>query len=119
MDLAYLGMKSVGEIKRNLPLSELAEMAVQRGEGQLGMKGALMVDTGKYTGRSPNDRFVVDEPNTRDHIWWGDVNMPLSDASFCENRAQAIKFLNGRKRVYVVAGEAGWDPVYQLQPRMV
>ena len=78
MDLVYLGLKSVGEIKRNLSLSELVEMAVQRREGQLGMKGALMVDTGKYTGRSPNDRFIVDEPSTRDHIWWGGVNRPGS-----------------------------------------
>ena len=94
MDLAYLGLKSVGEIKRNLPLSELVEMAVQRGEGQLGMKGALMVDTGKYTGRSPNDRFVVDEPSTRDHIWWGDVNRPVSVEVFDHLYEQVINYYN-------------------------
>ncbi len=75
-------------------MSELVEMAVQRGEGQLGMKGALMVDTGKYTGRSPNDRFVVDEPNTRDHIWWGDVNRPVSVEVFDHLYEQVTNYYN-------------------------
>lgn len=72
----------MGRVMRNLPPPKLVEIAIQRGEGKLGMKGALMVDTGQYTGRSPNDRFIVDEPSTSDRVWWGDVNRPVSEEVF-------------------------------------
>ena len=112
MDLEYLGLKSIGEIKRNLSSRELVEMAVQRGEGQLGMKGALMVDTGKYTGRSPSDRFIVDEPSTRDQIWWGDVNRPVSTEVFDHLYEQVTDYYNSNEDglgVFVFDGFSGAD----------
>ncbi len=55
----YLNIDDIGNIKRNLPVEQLIADAVDNGEGEIGMRGVLMVDTGKYTGRSPNDKFFV------------------------------------------------------------
>jgi len=66
----------------DLPPSELIEHALTRNEGSLTDTGALLITTGKRTGRSPNDRFIVDEPSTSRDIDWGDVNKPFSEDKF-------------------------------------
>ncbi|WP_158774475.1 phosphoenolpyruvate carboxykinase [Cobetia sp. L2A1] len=66
----------------NLSSAELIELAVARSEGRLSNNGALVVETGERSGRSPNDRFIVDEPSTSDAIDWGNVNRPFSPARF-------------------------------------
>ncbi len=66
----------------DLPPSELIEHALTRNEGSLTDTGALLITTGKRTGRSPNDRFIVDEPSTSRDIGWGDVNKPFSEDKF-------------------------------------
>ena len=67
---------------RNLSVAALAELAVQRGEGRLSSSGALVVETGARTGRSPQDRFIVSEPSSADQIDWGKVNQPIRPAIF-------------------------------------
>jgi len=62
----YLNIGDIGNIKRNLPVEQLITYAVDNGEGEIGMRGVLMVDTGKYTGRSPNDKFFVKEDFSKD-----------------------------------------------------
>ena len=74
--LKKLGLFNPKEVYRNLTPTKLIEMAIQRGEGVLSSTGALSVTTGKYTGRSPEDKFVVDTPDIHNKIAWGSVNKP-------------------------------------------
>ena len=66
----------------NLSAPALAELAVQRGEGRFASNGAIVVETGHRTGRSPKDRFIVDEPSTSESIHWGPINQPISTEIF-------------------------------------
>ena len=70
-----------GNVRDNLSPAELVEAALVRGEGVLASNGALRVVTGKYTGRSPQDKFVVDLPSVHDEIAWG-TNAPIDEAVF-------------------------------------
>ena len=97
MDLKQIGLESVGTVRRNLSSEELTKRAVEFGEGRVGMNGALMVDTGKYTGRSPKDRFIVDEPSCRENIWWGDVNRPLSEEVFDRLYSKVLEYYNANE----------------------
>ena len=66
----------------NPTTAQLYTHALANGDGKLAHGGALVVDTGRFTGRSPQDKFVVDEEGSRDRIWWGTVNHPLSEQHF-------------------------------------
>ena len=69
-------------IHTDLGSSELTDIAIQRGEGRLSSTGAFLAVTGRRTGRSPGDRFIVDEPSSSDSIDWGSVNRPIGEDSF-------------------------------------
>ena len=81
----------------DLPVPKLVEMALQRGEGVLADNGALSVHTGLRTGRSPKDRFIVDDPAVDAEVDWGAVNRPLDPATFEELWARACDWLRGRE----------------------
>ena len=68
--------------KRNLHIDDLIKDAVENNEGLIGLNGALMVDTGEFSGRIPNDKFIVDESSSNENIWWGEVNQKLSEENF-------------------------------------
>jgi len=80
LNLDYLNIKNCNIVGRNLSVAELIECAVKNGEGTLTNNGALDVVTGKYTGRSPKDRFIVKDELTKDKIYWGKVNLPIDIA---------------------------------------
>ena len=80
--LADHGMTPVGSVHWNPTTALLYTHALQRGDGRLAEGGPLVVDTGRLTGRSPKDKFVVREPGSEERIWWGDVNQPLSEEHF-------------------------------------
>ncbi len=88
--------------------AELVEMAIGRGEGKLASTGCLAVTTGAYTGRSPEDRFIVDTPDVHENIAWGSVNKPLSIARFQKIREEVVAYLSER-RVFIVHCIAGAD----------
>ena len=67
-----------GSVLTNLSVAELYERALAEGEGTIAAEGSLVVRTGKHTGRSPQDKFIVREPSTATKIWWGDVNHPIA-----------------------------------------
>jgi len=79
VDLSEQGIDASGVVYRNPTTSLLYTQALRRGDGKLAEGGPLVVDTGTFTGRSPKDKFLVDEPSSTDRIWWGDVNQKLSE----------------------------------------
>lgn len=117
--LAELGLGSgTGAVHRNLPPAELIARSLARGEGILAANGALVIVTGEPSGRSPNDRFVVEEDETRDLIDWGDVNRPCQPALFDRLLDKARGFLHDRD-LYVFDGFAGAERTYRLPIRIV
>ena len=116
--LEELGITSPAEVYRNLEPASLVEHALAAGEGKLSDTGALVVYTGKYTGRSPDDKFIVDTPEVHDNIDWGKVNRPISREKFNAIRDKAAAYLNG-KDVYVFDGFAGADKKYTKKFRVI
>lgn len=99
INLEYLGIKDCNNIYRNLPVSNLVEIAVERKEGVLCENGAFVVNTGKYTGRSPEDRFIVRQRDTEDKINWGKVNKSIDEEIFINFMVKLWSILS--KRIYL------------------
>ncbi|HEY3132818.1 MAG TPA: phosphoenolpyruvate carboxykinase (ATP) [Acidobacteriota bacterium] len=102
----------------NLSVPRLVEESLRLGQGGLSERGALCVLTGKYTGRSPKDKFIVEEETTSRNIWWGDVNRPIPEQSFERLHQGMLAYLRGRT-TYVFDGFAGADPNYRLPVRFI
>ena len=81
---------------RNLSTAELYEHAVRNGEGQISAHGSLVVRTGKHTGRSPLDKFIVEEPSSSAKVWWGSVNKPISEEQYDRLRTRLLKYVADR-----------------------
>ncbi len=81
--------------------------------------GALVAYSGGKTGRSPKDKRIVESAPSREHIWWGDVNIKMDEHTFLINRDRAIDYLNTKSKIYIVDGFAGWDPKYRIKVRVV
>ena len=116
--LEKLGITEPKIVYRNLEPAVLTEKALARGEGQLTATGALAVLTGKYTGRSPKDKFIVDSEGVHDKIAWGSVNVPTTRETYQAIRKEMIEYLNG-KEVYIFDGFAGADQKYTRKFRIV
>lgn len=81
--------------------------------------GALSVSSGQKTGRTPKEKRVVLDETTKDKIWWGSVNMPISPQGYVRNRHRAIDFFNINPRLFIIDGYAGWDVDYRLKCRII
>ncbi len=117
-DLDELGLAGHGAVHYMVSVPQLVEMALARGEGILSQSGALCVLTGKYTGRSPNDRYIVDRPSVQDEIDWGPVNIPMSPETFEGLRRKQAKHLRGRE-LFVSDAYLGASPAFRLPVRVV
>jgi phosphoenolpyruvate carboxykinase (ATP) len=116
--LESLGMKNLGQVYWNLPVPQLIEHSIVRQEGILASNGAICVNTGKYTGRSPKDKFIVDEPSIHDEIDWNTVNVPIATEKFDLLYKRMLAYVQG-KNLYVFDGYVGADPNYQLSVRVI
>ena len=116
--LEALGIINPSAVYRNLTPAQLTEHALRRGEGTLSNTGALVVKTGKYTGRSANDKFIVDTPTVHDEIAWGAVNRPIEKQAFESIRSKVLAYLQGRE-LFVFDGFAGADPKYTQAFRVI
>jgi phosphoenolpyruvate carboxykinase (ATP) len=101
---------------QNLSIPELYEHAVRRHEGELVEGGPLLVRTGRHTGRSPKDKYLVDEAATRDGVWWGGFNQPISEERYDQLRGRIVGHLADRD-VFVRDCLVGADPAYQRRVR--
>jgi phosphoenolpyruvate carboxykinase (ATP) len=117
-DLSVHGLTNLGKIYPHLAPAALAEMAVQRGEGILAERGALVAHTGRNTGRSPKDRYLVATASVRDNVWWGPVNRPMEPAVFDRLHARVRAYLQGRD-LFVCDAVACADPRHRLAVRVV
>ncbi|MGI6108354.1 MAG: phosphoenolpyruvate carboxykinase (ATP) [Eubacteriaceae bacterium] len=116
-DLNYLGIQKDG-VPVNLNKIRLIEEALAQQEGHLTDTGALSVFTGKYTGRSPDDRYIVDNEASHDVVEWGKVNVPISQNKFDRLYNKVVRYLEGKK-IYVYDGWAGADEEFRLPLRVV
>ena len=121
LGLDQLGLIDLENVHRNLSVPELVDDIIVNGEGLIGMRGAAMVDTGIYTGRSPKDKYIVDEPSSNGNIWWGPVNQRISENIFDELYEKIKVFYNSNdhSKTYVFDGFAGADPKYSLNVRII
>ena len=117
-DLNNLGITNAKKVFWNLRPAELVEQALFNQEGTLTDTGALMCDTGKFTGRSPKDRFIVKDEKTADSVWWGDINIPFDPEKFDALYKKILSHIEG-KRLYVRDAYAGVDERYRLKLRVV
>ena len=116
--LESLGLKNLGQVYWNLAVPQLIEHSIVRQEGILASNGALCVNTGKYTGRSPKDKFIVDEPSIHDEIDWNTVNVPIAIEKFDLLYKRMLAYVQG-KNLYVFDGYVGADSNYQLSVRVI
>jgi phosphoenolpyruvate carboxykinase (ATP) len=119
VDLSAHGIDPAGRVYRNPSTSLLYTHALTRGDGRLAEGGPLVVDTGKFTGRSPKDKFLVDEPSSTDRIWWGEVNQKLAESNFDRLRDKVTSRLGSADALYVVDAWAGADPVHRIGVRVI
>ena len=112
------GIKGAKEVLWNLSTAQLVEYSLSGQEGALASGGALVVRTGPHTGRSPKDKFVVRDPQTEGHIWWGSVNQPFEPQRFDTLYQRVLAYLQG-KRLFVQDCFVGADERYRVPIRVV
>jgi phosphoenolpyruvate carboxykinase (ATP) len=117
-DLGYLKLDRVGNIYYQLSPAELVDEALKRNEGVLADSGALAIDTGEFTGRSPKDRFIVEDDVTRKNVWWGKVNIKFDTDKFDALYNKVTEYLAG-KDIFVRDSCACANEKYHIDIRVV
>ena len=102
----------------NLSSKELSKIAVEKGQAKITSQGAIAINTGEFTGRSPLDRFIVKDNLTKEHVWWGDVNQSFDENKFDLLHEKMLKHLEG-KELYVRDAYACAEEKYKMNIRVV
>ena len=116
--LAGIGLHNIESIHWNLSSAQLYEAAIRRREARLAHLGPLVTRTGTFTGRAPNDKYIVDDEVTHDDVEWGQINQPMTPERFERLFQRACDFLDGDE-IFVTDGLAGADPDYELPVRII
>ena len=116
--LKKLGLNPTKNINYQLDPEHLTEQAVQRGEGVLNDTGALLINTGKFTGRSPKDKFTVKDVLTENTVYWNDFNIPFEEKNFFQLKEKMLAHLND-KEIWVRDCYACAEESYRLRLRVI
>lgn len=118
-DLTQYGI-TVTDIRRNLSPAVLYIEAIEGDvKCTIADTGALIAFSGDKTGRSPKDKRIVEDSDSKSDVWWGSVNVPIDADTFETNRERAVDYFNTRNKLYVVDAFAGWDPSYRAKVRVI
>ena len=102
----------------NLSPEKLAEIAIEKGQATQTSTGAININTGEFTGRSPKDRFIVYDNITKDSVWWGDINIPFDEEKFEQLHKRVIEYFNG-KELFVRDAYACADSRFTMNLRVI
>tara|TARA_S200000501_G_scaffold13683_2_gene12141 strand:+ start:9826 stop:11409 length:1584 start_codon:yes stop_codon:yes gene_type:complete len=118
--MTNLEFKNKNKVFVNPPIQVIYEEILKKHEGVIGKSGAMMIDTGEFTGRSPNDKYFVEESFSKDNLWWGPVNKKINTKIFNKLYNKVINYYkNDDNNVYIFEGFAGSDDEYKLPIRVV
>tara|TARA_Y100001936_G_scaffold250849_2_gene304813 strand:- start:5923 stop:7533 length:1611 start_codon:yes stop_codon:yes gene_type:complete len=112
------GLTGNSTVHWNQTAPQLYEAGLRRNEGVLSVDGAFVTETGEYTGRSPKDKFMIEDPSIQEDVWWGPVNQPLGADKFSGVHARMMDYLKD-KEVFVQDCYCGADPTYRLPVRII
>ncbi len=118
-DLAAQGIPTLAKLHWNLTTAPLVETSVQREEGRLAKNGPLVVETGKHTGRSARDKYIVRDSETEDTVWWGKVNVPMTPEHFAALREDFMAALGERETLFVQDLHGGSQPEHRVRVRVI
>ncbi len=117
--LSGTGVTGPAEVHANLTAPGLYAHALRRGEGRLSADGAFMAVTGQHTGRSVQDKFVVDDPEVHDAVWWGKINQPMKPEKFATYSDKVRTWLGQQPELFTQDLYAGADPAHRIKVRLV
>ena len=113
-------IKKINKVLTNPPIEVIYEHILKSNEGEIGKSGAMMIDTGEFTGRSPDDKYFVEESYSKDNLWWGPVNKKIDIKIFDKLYKKIIDYYKeDKKDVYIFEGYAGSDDIYKLPIRVI
>lgn len=118
-DLQKQGITTDATVHWNLGTAPLVEFAVKRNEGLLAKDGPLVVETGKHTGRSANDKFTVKDAETESTVWWGKSNKPMTPAHFAALKEDFLKAVSDKETLFVQDLFGGSQPEYRVNVRVI
>jgi phosphoenolpyruvate carboxykinase (ATP) len=119
IDLAKQGIETSATVRWNLLTAPLVEEAVRNGEGLLAKDGPFVVATGKHTGRSASDKYIVRDAGTEDTVWWGKTNVAMSPAQFATLKADFLAALGAKDKLYVADLYGGSQAEHRVNVRVI
>ncbi len=118
-NLLKIGLSESVNLHYQLPANELVAQALARGEGQLNDTGALCVNTGEFTGRSPQDKFIVKDAITEKTVHWNNFNIPIEEKFFHQLKKKMLAHLGKKDELWIRDGYACASPEYRLNIRVI